>query len=356
MVNGYGALMQTEMTIVQRMVQIRRERLLPIAGEVIAIEGQEVSPVQVVARTPRDSDYQIIPASDQLQLDPATLTEYLQVEPGAAIETGTVLLEKRGFPRSKKLTSPVSGLFLGARNGRLILRQSPEWIELRAMFRGRVVRIVANRGVELEANGSLVEAVWGSGKEAYGNIKLATRTADAPLTSDMLSSETSNQVLVVGHLNDAELFAQAEKNDVRGIVTGSIRADLLSAAEAAPFPVLVTDGVGKQRMAAPIFQLFLQAEKAEATLFGQSSRKQRPEIIIPLSGTATSAPRSTEPLAVGQHVRVLRSPHRNEVGEVVRLYERARTTAVLSPTHGADIQLPDGNITFVPLVNLDLLI
>jgi hypothetical protein len=348
--------MQTQTTIVQRMVQIRRRRLLPIAGEVIAIEGQEVSPIQVVARTPRDTDYQIIPASEQLRLDPATLTDYLQVEPGAAIETGTLLLQKRGFPRSKKLTSPVSGLFLGTRNGRLILRQSPEWIELRAMIRGRVVRIVADRGVELEANGSLVEAVWGSGKEAYGNLKLATRTADAPLTSDMLTSETTNQILVVGHLNDGELFAQAEKNDLRGIVAGSIRADLLEAAEAVSFPVLITDGVGKQRMAAPIFQLFLQAEKKEATLFGQSSRNQRPEIIIPLGGTAAASNISTEPLAVGQAVRILRAPYRNEVGEVVRLYERARTTAVLSPTYGADVQFPDGNITFVPLANLDALI
>jgi hypothetical protein len=348
--------MQTQMTIVQRMMQIRRERLLPIAGEVIAIEGQEVSPVQVVARTPRDSDYQIIPASEQLRLDPATLSDYLEVEPGAAIEMGTVLLQKRGFPRSKKLTSPVSGLFLGERNGRLILRQSPEWIELRAMLRGRVVRIVHDRGVELEVNGSLVEAVWGSNKEAYGNINVVARTANAPLTSEMLSMETSNQILVVGHLNDAELLAQADKNDVRGIIAGSITADLLAAAEAVSFPILITDGIGKQRMAAPIFQLFLQAEKKEATLFGQFSGKQRPEIIIPLSGTGPAIKQSTEPLAVGQAVRLLRAPHRNEVGEVVRLYERARTTAVLSPTYGADVQLPDGSITFVPFANLDALI
>jgi hypothetical protein len=338
------------------MVQIRRERLLPIAGEVIAIEGQEVSPIQVVARTPRNTDYQIIPASEQLRLDPATLTDYLQVEPGAAIETGTLLLQKKGFPRNKNLFSPVSGLFLGTRNGRLILRQSPEWIELRAMMRGRVVRIIANRGVELEANGSLIEAVWGSGKDTYGNLKLIARTADAPLTSDMLTSETAGQILVVGHLDDAELLEQADKNNVRGIVAGSIRANLLAAAAAVSFPILITDGVGKQRMAAPIFQLFLQAEKEEATLFGQSTPTQRPEIVIPLSGTAAAAAQGTEPLAVGQAVRILRAPHRNEVGEIIRVYERARTTTVLSSIYGADVQLPDGSITFVPFANLDALI
>jgi hypothetical protein len=349
--------MYTHTTIVQRMVQIPRQRLLPIAGEVIAIEGQEMSPVQVVARTPRDSDYYIMPASEQLGLDAAALVENLQVEPGAAVEQGTVLVRKRGFPRSKTLMSPVIGTFLAARNGRLILQQTPEWLELRAMVRGRVVRLVSSRGVELEVNGSLVEAIWGSGKEAYGHIRLAAHTSDAPLTSEMLESDTLGQVLVVGHLNDAELLHQAERADVRGIVTGSIRADLLAAATAVAFPVLVTDGIGQQRMAAPIFQLFLQADKQEVSLFGQTAPGQRPEIIIPVSGTAgASAGATMPPLAVGQAVRLLRAPHRNEVGEVVRLHERARTTAVLAQTYGADVQLPGGNVIFVPYANLDALI
>ena len=347
--------MQTHTTIVQRMAQIRRERLLPIAGEVIGIEGQEVSPVQVVARTPRESDFQIIPASEQLGFDAADLADYLQVEPGEAIETDTVLVQKRSFLRNKTLVSPISGTFMGARNGRLILRRAPEWLELRAMLRGRVVRIVGNRGVELEVSGSLIQAAWGSNKETYGNIKLATRTSDAALMAEALDSDTSDHVLVVGHLNDAEVLQQAESNDVRGIITGSITADLLDAAETVSFPILVTDGIGRQRMAAPIFQLFLQAEGKEVTLFGKSESQQRPEAIIPQSGVAASTDPVLE-LTVGQAVRILRAPHRQEVGVITRLHERARTTAVLAQTYGADVQLPDGNITFVPYANLDALI
>ena len=347
--------MQTHTTIVQRMMQVRRERLLPIEGEVIASEGQEVSPVQVVARAPHESDFQIIPASEQLRIDSESLSDYLQVTPGEAIEIGAVLVQKRGFPRSKTITSPINGVFAGERNGRLILRPTPEWMELRATLRGRVVRIIGNRGVEIEANGSLIQAAWGSGKEAYGNIKLATRTSDAPLTNETLDSETFGQVLIVGHLNDAETLAQAEENEVRGIVTGSIASHLLTAAEAVSFPILVTDGIGHQRMAAPIFQLFLQAEKKEVSLFGKSDRTHRAEAIIPQSGAAASI-EPAQNLMVGQPVRILRAPYRNEVGEVVRIYERARTTAVLSQTTGADIQLPDGSITFVPRANLDTII
>lgn len=352
---GYGRLMQTHTTTVQRMIQIRRERLLPITGEVIANEGQEVSPIQVVARTPRESGLHIIPASDELRVEAASLEEYLQVEPGEDIEVGTVLAQKRGFPRRKNLLSPINGTFLGTRNGRIILRHNPEWLELRAMVRGRVVRTIENRGVEIEINGSLIQAAWGASKEGYGPIKLATRTADAPLTSDMFTTETSSQILIVGHLNDPEVLQQAAANEVRGLIAGSITADLLEAAEAAPFPIVVTDGIGRQRMAAPIFQLFLQSEKKEATLLGLTNSNRRAEIIIPQAGAA-AAPPPVSTLKVGQAVRILRAPHHNEVGEVVRVYERSRTTAVLSQVYGADVQLPDGNTTFVPYANLDAFI
>ncbi len=348
--------MQTHTTFVQSMVQIRRERLLPVPGEVIGIEGQEVSPVQVVARTPRESDFQIIPASEQLKIDADDLPDYLQVVPGESISPNTVLVEKRAFPRKKVLHSPLTGTFEAVRNGRLILRQAPEWLELRAMLRGRVVRIIHDYGVELEVSGSLIQVAWGSNKETYGNIKLATRSSDAPLTAEALDNDTNDQILVVGHLNDAEVLHQAENNDVRGIIAGSITADLLEAAEALSFPVLVTDGIGQQRMAAPIFQLFLQAEGKEVTLFGKSGPNLRPEAIIPQSGAAAGAEPIPDELAVGQIVRILRAPHHNEVGEVVRLYDRARTTAVLNQTYGADVQLPDGNITFVPYANLDALL
>ena len=347
--------MQTHTTIVQRMVQIRRERLLPVSGEVIAVEGQEVSPVQVVARTPREDDFQIIPASDQLRLDPESLTDYLQVEPGEGIEAGTVLLQKRSFPRAKKLISPIQGTFLGVRNGRVILRHTPEWLELRAMLRGRVIRIVGNRGVEIEVSGSLIQAAWGSSKTAYGPIKLVAHTSNAPLTNDMFSSDTSGQVLIVGHLNDPETLRQAEANEVRGLIAGSITADLAEAVDKVSYPILVTDGMGQQRMAAPIFQLFLQSEGKEVTLFGHPDSNRRPEAIIPQEGAAAGAKRVAN-LAVGQTVRLLREPHHNEVGEVMRVYERARTTTFLSQTYGADVRLPDGSITFVPYANLDALI
>jgi hypothetical protein len=343
------------------MVQIQRERLLPAPGEIVTGVGQEVTPVQVVARTPKDSEFLILNASEQLKITPEELAEFVQVEPKAAIEIGEVLVKKRGFPRAKVLESPISGTFYGVRNGRIILKQSPDWIQLRAMVHGRVVNIIQNRGVVLEINGSLIQAIWGSDKEGNGPLKLISRTADAELMGEQLSSETNSHIIAVGRLTDPGILQQAEVNEIRGIIAGSMPADLLAAAQAVSFPILLTDGIGDQRMAAPIFQMLLQSDGQEVSLFGQPQQESarasnRPEIIIPQQGTASESIASLfKPLAVGQIVRILRAPYQNQLGEVQKLHSKSRTVGIMKKVQGADITLTNGQVVFVPYANLDAL-
>ena len=75
-------------TIVKALTRIRRERMLPQAGEVAVRVGQEVSPVQVVERASRETGFKIINAARELNLAPADLARYLQVEVGAAVQRG----------------------------------------------------------------------------------------------------------------------------------------------------------------------------------------------------------------------------------------------------------------------------
>ncbi len=353
--------MHTHTTVVQKMVHIQRQRILSTPGEVIIGVGQDVFPVQVVARTPKETDFHLIDAADQLRISPDELEQYIIVEPGAAIEEGEELVRKKRFPRSKTVTAPVGGTYVGVRNGNLILRLAPNWVELRALVAGSVVSVVMERGVVLEINGSLIQAAWSSGKESFGTLKLITRTTDGPLTPDLLSPEVSGYILVAGKLTDADVLEQADSNEVRGIIAGSMPAHLIEAAQSVSYPILLTDGIGDFRMAAPIFQMFLQSEEKEVTLFGKRHGHSedidwRPEIIIPQDGSASS---STDelytPLYVGQKVRILREPYANKVGEVTKLYARRQVAGVMK-AHGADVTLSEGKTIFVPYANLDALI
>jgi hypothetical protein len=349
----------TRTTVVEPATKIRQERLLPTKGEVVVRVGQQVSPVQVVARAPQDTDFYVLPASDLLQIPPDQLSEHLLVDAGSTLEQGTPLVHKQSLLGRKNLVSPVEGILYEVRNGRLILQQISDWIELRAMVQGRIVSQVLNRGVVIEVSGSLIQAVWGSGKEGYGKIKVVTETADMPFTAEHVSGEVLDHAIVVGRVTELSALKAAEENDVRGLIAGSMPTALCQRARAFSFPIILTDGIGNQGMATPIFQLLRESEKREATLFARPPDRsgRRPEIVIPLAASgATEPPPSRQPLAIGQTVRVLRPPYASQVGKIVKLYTHLQPTPINTRSHGAKVKLTDGQVVFVPYANLDAII
>lgn len=347
-------------TIISPAVKIRRERLLPKAGEVVVRINQEVSAMQVVARAPQETPFRVIAASDILKIPSEELSKYLLVERGSAVEEGTPLFRKRGrLRRRRTVNSPIDGSVYDISNGHIVLQQTPDWLELRAMVQAHVTNHIANQGVILETYGGLIQAVWGSGKDSHGKIKVATSTNRDIFTADLLTPDTTGRILVAGRIDQADTLKKAEENGIRGVITGSLPADLCETALSLAFPVLVTDGIGDQMMASPIFRLLQQYEEQEASLFGRHSDRlgNRPEVIIPLAdkrGVASSP--TYGPLSVGQTVRILREPYSNQVGEVDKIYQYAQTTMLKTRVHGADVKLLDGRVVFVPFENLDAII
>ena len=346
-------------TTIKALTRIRRERLLPQAGEVIVSLGQQVAPVQVVARATRQRGFAIIPAAEILGVAAGDVSKYLLVEEGAAVQKKKPLLRKRGLFGGKSLTSPVNGVLYQVSNGRLILQPTPELIELRAMVHGFVAGFLGNRGVLIETNGTLIQAMYGSEREGYGKIKVVTESNDVPLHLEHIGADVHGSVLVAGYVDQIPVLEKAEDNSVRGIVVGSVPARLVPALDIFRFPILVTDGFGGQQMAPPVFQMLQQSEGREASLFGRDSAVQggRPEIIIPLPATeeVQSPPGPTQQLAIGQRVRILREPYAGETGEVVGVNPHARSTEIGLRMAGASVALADGRIVFVPYLNLDLI-
>jgi hypothetical protein len=296
-------------TQVKALTTIRRERLLPQPGEVIVRAGQEVSPVQVVARASQDTGFQILRASQMLGVSPEELPKYLLVEEGTAVQRGMPLMRgKRNLlGRGKRYACPVDGVLYQIRNGYLILQHTPELVELRAMMHSRVANVVSDRGVILETNGSLIQAMWDSGKDAYGKLKVLARSAEDILEAGQLGPDVHGAILVTGRIEKRELLQQAEENGVRGIIVSSLPADISRAVRSLSYPVFLTDGIGYQSMAEPIFQLLKQSEGREVSLFMRTPERRgsRPEIVIPLPATHVSeqpgAPGAD--VEVGQRVR-----------------------------------------------------
>ncbi len=349
-------------TQVKALTYIRRRRMLPVPGEVVVRGSQEVSPVQVVARASQDTGFQILRGSQMLGVSPEELPDYLLVEEGTAVHRGMPLMrgKKNLFGRAKRYSSPIDGFLHQVQNGYLILQNTPELLELRAMMHSRVASIIPNRGVILETNGSLVQAMWDSGKEAYGKLKVVAQSPDEFLKSDGIGSDFHGTIVVIGRIEKRELLQQMEDQGVRGVIAGSMPSDLCRAARTLSYPVFLTDGIGYQSMADPIFQLLQQSEDRELSLFKRipGMRGSRPEIVIPLPTTHVpeqqQSPQAT--VEVGQSVRVLRYEGGSPMGTVKALYSHPRLTAIGTRVPGADVELQNGEVVFVPYTNLDLII
>ena len=348
----------TRSTVISPLTLIRRERLLPDIGTIVAKIGQEVSSVQVVARAPLKMNFHVVPASKILGLSPTELTESLLINIGMTVDQGTPLVKKSSIGR-KSFNSPVDGTLFDVANGNLVFRQVSDFVELRSLARGRVANHLGNRGVVLEINGSRIQAIWDSGKEGYGTIHVAVDTAVTPFTGSQIYADVAKQVLVTGVVNDAEALEQAERAAINGLIAGSITADLLPLAKSVSFPVFITNGIGEQGMAQPIFDLLQKSEAREVALFTppRNQSESRSEIIIPLEVVSKDTlPPADQPLTVGQTIRIIRPPYENQIGSVKQIFHKKHLTTIGTRVHGAEIKLADGTAVFVPIANLEAII
>lgn len=345
-------------TSVRSNVRILRERRLPQAGELAVSIGQQVSPVQVVARTTRQVSYTILPAAELLGVPADQLTNHLLVEEGAAIQRKKPLLERRSLLGSKRITSPVNGILYQVDHGRLILQHTSELFELRAMIQGVIRRTLGNRGVLIETVGAVVEGRWSSDREGFGRIKVVGGH-DAVLSAEHITADVRGAILVAGRVMRRNVLELAEENSARGIVVGSIPALWIPDMARYRFPIFVTEGFGQLPMAQPIHQLLESCEGREASLLGSVDNNwSRPEIIIPGNVTGAlgeAAPHHLEQLAVGQPVRICRAPHMARIGKIVAVYDKVQLTDVGTRLPGADVRLDGEQVVFVPHTNLDMI-
>lgn len=315
--------------------------------------------MQIIARARHNTDFRILSVSEYLRVSPEALSKYLLVTRGTSVEAGMPLARKRSPLGTRSFVSPVDGRVYAIRSGRIVLQRSSGWLELRAMVQGRVINLVPNRGVVIEVEASLIQGAWGSGKDGFGELMLMADSPMSLFTADQVTLDMADKILAVGRISDPEILTRADIIGVRGIIAGSITGAVCETAETIAYPVIATEGIGDLGMAEPIFQLLQQAGDNEASLFATAPNKwgNRPEIIIPSTKIATGDPPPVRmPLSVGQTVRLLRAPYRSQVGEVVKLYRHPQRTVVGIKAHGADVKLANGNIVFVPYVNLDAIV
>lgn len=325
---------------VSAFARVRRERRLPLLGEVLVGPGDAVGPDTVVARTELPGNVQTVNISGRLGLDPARVLDALERPVGSAVRAGEVLARASGLFGlvRNQVESPADGVIesVSPVTGQLLLREPPIPVEVAAYVAGTVVEVLPGEGVVVEAAGAFLQGIFGVGGETHGPLALAVASPDEPLEPSHLTAAHRGAVVVGGSWAGYPTIEAAREHGVAALVVGGFDdADLrrllgrdlgvaITGSEDVGLTLVVTEGFGHLPMAARTWALLERHAGRAASVSGATQIRagvQRPEILVPGGEDPGGAAAADDDgrLEVGSLVRVIREPWFGRLGRVTGL-------------------------------------
>lgn len=305
--------------------RIRRERRLPIPGEVTGAVGIRIGAQDVVARAYPPKMRRALSLTRVIGVREADVPKRLMKQVGDPVEAREIIIAKPINLGVQRLVyrAPEAGQIAAIQGSWMVLDLYGQPYDVPALYRGSIVNITPRYGVLVEAQGALIQGVWGSGKEAVGNLRWTERAADAVLDAAGVPDDARNCLLVAGGGVTAGALHRAVEAQASGILMGSLAPELRVLADSLPMPLLVTEGFGKIPMSAPVFELLSALNGQEAALRGafraRGPNAAKPELFVPL--TASRMQESDEADAVealyvapGARVRGTAAPYLGRTG------------------------------------------
>jgi hypothetical protein len=349
--------MQASVTHILPLTHIKRARLLPHIGRVLVKVGQKVSATDVIAEAQSANEHVLVDVRRTLGLSRSEkLSEIIERRAGEKVQRDDVLAQDGQLIR-RVVRAPVAGEIISITNGQILIEVAGPPTMLRAGFSGEVREIIPDRGAIVEADGALVQGVWGNGKVEGGVLLMLARTPDDTFTKDRLDVSMRGAVVVSGHCSEAAALQSAAQLPLRGLVLSSMTADLLPVARELSFPVMLMEGFGQIPINQAAFKIITTNEKRDLSLNADvwdPYTGARPELLISLPAAGQIAPEVVF-YKTGQAVRIQSAPFAGHVGTLtdvppgmVRLENGLRVMA-------AEVRLENNELINIPLANLDVL-
>ena len=340
-------------------VQIEWERKLPVPGQVLVRVGDRVEAMDVVARALQPGKMFAIDAARDLGIGNAALPRYMLKTESEEVRAQEILAIRGGILK-KRCVSPVAGTIRAVVQGRILLEREPMAVELRSYVRGEVSRLISNYGAAIRTTGALIRGAWGSGKDAYGVIRVVVADRDEALTEDLVDASCHGAIVVGGASVTAAALDKAEEVSVRAVVVGGMDASLIKHACSMTYPVFVTQAMGHWPILSDVFHLYKLHQGREAVIMQKQMLRgvARPEMLISVPpGELGQMAHDSEPrvLVVGGRVNLTRPPFTGMAGEVVGMPGITLDTETGLQYRGVDVRLDDGRSVTVPVTNLDLI-
>jgi hypothetical protein len=365
---------------------VRKERRLPIAGQVLVEKGARVRAEDVVAHAELPGDVATVNVVNLLGITPGELPGFMLKQPGDAVRRDEVIAKTRPLIRwfQSVARSPTDGTVetVSQVTGQVIIRTPPRPVEVAAYVNGTVVEVWPTEGVAVETPAALVQGILGIGGEVTGVLVVVGEGPADIIDPEDLREDMAGKIVVAGALITREVFDRASRIGVAALVCGGFHdADLrgllgydlgvaITGHEAIRPTLIITEGFGEIAMARGTHELLASHAGLRASANGATQIRAgvlRPEIIIPLAASkeveegetsaASSRPEtsSARGLTIGSTVRIIREPGFGRLGVVKGLPPEARRVESEAKVRVVELEFPDGETMIVPRTNVEVI-
>ena len=357
--------------------KVRKERRLPIKGEVKMKKGDIVQADDIIAKTNLPGNVHMVKVANRLNISPADIHDVLTVKEGDDLKKGDMVAETQGlfgFFKSE-LRSPVSGQVesISDVTGQIVMREEPLPVEVDAYVSGTISDIITDEGVVIESNAAYVQGIFGIGGEARGDLEIISISREDELRIEDINESHSDKIIVGGSFVSIEAYKKALKLNVRGIVVGGFNYfDLeevlgyrlgvaITGTEDLATSLVVTEGYGNIKMSDRTFELLKTHNGKFVSINGATQIRAgviRPEIVIPLkeNDIPNDVDVDKERLGIeeGSLVRVIRAPYFGKIGNVIGLPPELQQMESETMVRVAQVNI-DGDDIVIPRSNLEML-
>ncbi|MBD3349103.1 MAG: hypothetical protein GF400_07915 [Candidatus Eisenbacteria bacterium] len=363
---------------VAELTVFRKDRRLPIKGEVLVNKGDDVRSDTVVARTHLPGNVQLLNIASKLGIPAEDLPTVMKKEDGEKVGKGEAVAETQGFFGlfKSRVPAPCDGTLesVSKITGQAIFREPPTPIEIDAYIDGKVVDIIEEEGVVVETVGSFIQGIFGVGGERTGEIKVLVDGPADPLDASRIDGSCEDKVLVGGSHVTWDALQRAMEVGASGVVVGGfddpdlrelLGKDIgvaITGQEDLRSTLILTEGFGEMSMAPATFDLLRSREGRKASINGATQIRAgviRPEIVVPLEGVRKEEVEkghvASMGLDVGSRIRVIREPNFGSLGEVVDLPNELRKMESETMVRVLSVKLDDGQEVLLPRANVEMI-
>lgn len=362
------------LTITENMI-LRKDRILPLKGEVIVKKGDIVKSEDIVAKTELPGDIVPINIANKLSISPNEVPHKMLKKAGEKIKNGEILAVTNTFFGlfKNKVLSPFDGTIENISNitGQVLLRQPPIPVQISAFIDGIVSKVYPQEGVQIETKAAYVQGIFGIGGEVIGELKMVVSSPDKVLTADDITPDCKGKIIVGGKMVEYEAIKKAVSLKVKGIVVGGLDdKDLrkflgydigvaITGHEKKGLTLVVTEGFGSINMANETFNLLNKFEGYKTSIHGKTQIRagvMRPEIIIPIKFKTEDLKQKAKKitgLKIGSQIRIIREPHFGKIGKVTALPEDLAVVQSETKVRILKAHLEDGKEVIVPRANVE---